>query len=348
MRTRWVRLALLGIIPMSALAGGVTGCGTSRVAGEPTTHPEAIRVEGRGLAAEFVQSIDRFTFFGPAGGANLLHVVGLDRPRPTDGSYVFWGGCYTWVSPQKGPAGDPASPMGWIDSDGTKKDWPPDPAMDVGPVRRTGLARGMFSVAGPEQRKGLQELKSFRVIAQDVAEFEYTLLNRGAASVTAGAWINTAAAGDDVIAVRMPPGTEVYGWNKMSTDMFDAILGAADERGWRLMDLSKARWDGGIKVYLAPPAGSGLEDVEIAVWRRSAKAWMHRSLGAMSADQVSRLRDAGEGPVAIYYQPGKGDEAIVEAELYGPIEDIAPAARSTVRERWRIIRSSTANAAALP
>lgn len=348
MRTRWVRLALLGIIPMSAIATGVGGCATSKVSSEPTTHPEAIRVEDQGLAAEFVASIDRLTFFGSASGGNLLHVVGLDRPRPVDGSYVFWGGCYTWVSPQKVPASDPASPMGWVASDGTKMDWPPDPAMDVGPVRRTGLGRGMFSVAGPEQRKGLQELKSFRIIAQDTAEFEYSLVNRGVTSVAAGPWINTAAAGNDVIAVRMPPGTEVYGWNTMSTEMFDAILGPADERGWRLVELSKARWSGGIKVYLAPPAGSGLNDVEIAVWRRNAKAWLHRSLGAMSAEQIARLRAAGEGPVAVYYQPGSGDEAIVEAELYGPVEDIEPGMSTTARERWRVIRSASASTAALP
>lgn len=341
----WLRLVMIGVLPLAAAGGG---CASS--VRTPVTRPDAIRVERDGLAAEFAPSIDRVTFFGPSGGENLLHVVGLDRQPPTDGSYVFWGGCYTWVSPQKAPGGDASSPMGWVDVDGTKRDWPPDPAMDVGPARRTGLGDGMLRVTGPEQRSGLAEIKSLRVLARDRALFSFTLRNAGGAGpIVAGPWINTAAGPRDAIAVRMPPGTEVYGWNDESVARFNSVLGPADERGWRRVDLSRAAWDGGIKVYLAPPRGERLASTEIAVWRRDAGAWMHRDIGPLSADEIERLRAAGEGPVAVYIQPSSGGgEAIVEAELYGPIRDILPGAQHTATETWRVIESRDGSTAALP
>lgn len=351
MASRWLRLVIIGVLPLAA-SGSLGGCAGSRNASSPVSHPEALRAQREGLAVEFLPQIDRVTYFGGSASkdANLLHVVDLDRPRPTDGSYVFWGGCYTWVSPQKAPGADPASPMGWVADDGAKKDWPPDPAMDVGPVRRTSGGPGSFSVAGPEQRSGLQELKSFEVLAFDQARFAYTLVNRGSRTIPAGPWINTAASDQDVLAVRVPAGIQVWGWDQRSVDAFMGALGPAGSRGgWRTLDLSGARWEGGIKVYLAAPSGVDMGAVEIAVWRRDARAWMHRSLGPMSAAEVKRLRDAGEGPVAVYIQPAtKAGPAIIEAELYGPIADLEPGAQTTAVERWRVIPGETADAGALP
>lgn len=323
----------------------VCGCQSHPDLEGTVSRVEGVRIEKHGLAAEFHPSIDRVTFFGRTGGANLLQVSDLERVVPSDGSYVFWGGCYTWVAPQKSVEG---FGMGWLDADGTtRRDWPPDPAMDVGPVRRVGGSADWMSFVGPDQRSGLREEKSLRILAYDEAEFAYTLRNRGIEPVTAGPWINTAVGAGDVIAVRMPSGVRIWGWNAESVERFRSITGEADARGWALVDLSRATWAGGIKVYLAPAEGSASAPVEIAVWRREARAWMHRSLGVMTDAEVARLQAAGEGPVAVYIQPGKED-AIIEAELYGPLTEIAPGSAVTSVERWRVIESPRADAALLP
>ena len=346
MRSRWFRLVLLGVLPMGGSVMSAGCSSTGRGDGELVARMARVGAERHGLRVEITPAIDRVTFFGPSEGENLLHVTDLERPLPSDGGYTFWGGCYTWVSPQKEPSGQAGAGLGWVAADGTKKDWPPDPAMDVGPLRRTGAGPGWIELLGPEQRSGLQEFKRFEVLAPDLAEFAYTLRNRGRANVAAGAWINTALGGEDVIALRMPAGTEVYGWSPTAVTLFKSILSESDARGWRTLDLSRAKWSNGIKVYIAPPAGEGLAAVEIAVWRRAARRWMHRTLGPMSAADVSRLRGAGEGPVAVYIQPG--DEPIIEAELYGPISDLAPGSETRVVERWRVIGAEQARTAMLP
>ena len=73
---------------------------------------------------------------------------------------------------------------------------------------------------------------------------------------------------------------------------------------------------------------------------------LHRELPAMTQPQLDRLRENKEGPVAVYIQPG--DEPIIEAELYGPISDLAPGSETRVVERWRVIGAEQARTAMLP
>jgi hypothetical protein len=327
-----------------ALGGAVVAGGCASTGGqvEPTTHPRGLRLERHGLAVEFVPEIDRITYFGMTGrgeAGNLLFVTGLDRPPAPDG-YVFYGGCYTWTAPQKPAAG---LRSGWVAPDGGSKDWPPDPAMDVGPVRTTGQSQDGFTFTGPQQRTGLREVKRWRMREHGTAELEFSLENVGTDLVAAGPWINTAAGQKDVLALRMPEGTEVYGWDQRSIDSFRSVLSGpmpgAEASGWRTIDLSRATWEGGIKVYLAPPSGQGVKP-EIAVWRRGARAWLHRSATELSAAQVAGLREAGEGPVAVYIQPGRdGSVAIIEAELYGAIETLTAGQATGSTELWRAVPS---------
>lgn len=324
----------------------ISGCGSAPEPIAPVSEMEPIRITRHGLAAEFMPAIDRLTYFGRDGGSNLLHLSALGRDVPAEGSYTFWGGCYTWVSPQKGVEG---SPIGWVDADRTTKmDWPPDPAMDIGPARRAGFAPGSFSVVGPDLRSGLREEKTFRIISDDTAELTYTLRNRGPTPTTAGTWTNIAASLGDFIAVKLPTGSATWGWDQSSVDSFRSIAGEPDARGWVLVELSKAKWDGGIKVYLTQSAVAPMQRPEIAVWRRGAKAWLHRSLEPMSATDLRRLREMGEGPVAVYIQPNGGKDPIIEAELYAPIAEVAPGAILQSTETWRIIPSDKPDTSRLP
>lgn len=318
----------------TAITALCVGC-ASPVVGPSEARPGAIAIEAAGLRAEWAREIDRCVWFGASGKSNMLHTVELDREIPTDGAYTFFGGCYTWVAPQNGP-------LGWKDADGAQRSWPPDPAMDIGPARVTGISHNFITTTGPRQLSGLVEIKTLRLDYDLHADFTYTLRNDGDHSAIAGPWITTAVGKGDLIALRAPAGATMRGWDGSSVERFKSILGDPDARGWAVVDLAKADWDGGVKVYIESAAGSA-ERPEIAVWRHGY--WFLRRGAELEATDVARLREVGEGPVAIYIEPGSG---IVEAELYGPIADITPGASHTTIERWSLIPGARGDLSVLP
>ncbi len=335
------RAAAIFVMAIGCLSGA--GCALWNDIVPPPLHG-VTRIEKAGLAMEFSPFIDRVTYFGPAsdGGKNALHVVDLERAVPEDGSYTFFGGCYSWVAPQKSvPAGEDVI-AGWIDGARVPRDWPPDPAMDIGPVRRTGAGPDWLTSIGPEHRTGLVEGKTLRIVDRNRAMITYTVANRGNDTVAAGCWLTTAAAPDSVIAVRMPEGAQVYGWDDRSVRLFESALSARDGRGWRTLRPGDAKWEGGIKVYIAAPAGTPMD---IAVWSPECRSWLHRSQPALSEEAMSRLIAMGEGPVAVYMEPSAG---IFEAELYGPIETLAPGGATTVAETWAMVDARIADTSLLP
>lgn len=314
----------------------LAGCASRAPA--PETSARAVRVQRSGLAVEALPAIDRITYFGTYDGPNMLHVQNLDQAPAPDASYTFFGGCYTWVAPQNGP-------MGWRGEGGDLRSWPPDPAMDVGPVWRTGRSEGSVTLSGPVSRSGLREEKTFTLVDNATATLEYALHNEGTAPVLAGTWVNTAVDPEGAIAVRMPVGTEVYGWDEVAADRVRSVLSEPDGRGWAMIDLRDAAWEGGSKVWFASPEGT---PVEIAVWKKGGRAggyWLLRSLPAMSSAEIAQLREVGEGPVAVYIDPGAG---LVEAELYGPVASIAPGGAQRATETWRMISSKERSTAVLP
>lgn len=325
------------VLSVVCVVGLIGGCARGP---EAVTSPFAQRLEHAGLAVEVMPSIDRFTYFGTFDGPNMLHVVGLDRGRPGDGSYTFFGGCYTWVSPQSGP-------LGWRGADGELMAWPPDPAMDVGPARRTARTSASVRMSGPVMRSGLTQHKTFTLVDNAVATLAYTLRNEGSAPVTAGTWINTAVDPRAVIAVRTA-GVELVGWDAFAAERVRSIMSGPDAKGWSTIDVSAASWDGGAKVWFVPPPGA---PVDIAVWRSGGRAggyWLHRELPAMSAEEIARLREVGEAPMAVYIQPGGDGEWIVEAELYGPVGTIAPGESWGATERWRMVSARRPETGVLP
>jgi hypothetical protein len=320
---------------LAALVAALTGCS----APEPVTHPEAMRFERGGLAIEHLGSIDRLTWFGPVNGPNMLFTQMLDQPPAEDGNYTFFGGCYTWVSPQTGP-------LGWRGTDGEQLPWPPDPAMDIGPAQTIGQTRAGITTRTPVSRAGLREVKTFALRKNGVAELTNELVNWGDEPRTVGTWVNTAVHDKGVIAVRFDPAHDdaaIWGWNQESIDRFLSILAPSDVKGWSLVRTADADWDGGGKVYLDDHPhfeNTSWVSPEIAIWRRGY--WLHRK-GHAPVDGA-KLRAMGEGPVAIYIQPASGDsKAIIEAELYGPIEEIGPGERTVAGEEWTLIESPTAS-----
>lgn len=319
-----------------AAAISLIGIGCATPAVRPAeSRSGALAIEAAGLRAEWAAQIDRCVWFGPSAGGNMLHTVDLDQPPGADGDYTFFGGCYTWVAPQNGP-------LGWKDPDGAQRGWPPDPAMDIGPARVTGISHNLITTTGPQHLSGLIERKTLMLDYGLQAHLAYSLHNVGGQRVIAGTWVTTAVGPHDLIAVRAPEGTELRGWDGSSVERFRSILGEPDAAGWALVDLHRAAWEGGVKVYLER-TGAHETQAEIAVWR--AGHWFLRQGALLTVQDAARLREVGEGPVAIYIEPGSG---IVEAELYGPIVDMAPGDRTTTNELWSVISAAKGERSALP
>lgn len=294
---------------------------------EPQTNPRAERYVRDGLAVEYMSSIDRFTYIGPSEHvANVLRKRNLLDEPAADGSYTFYGGVYTWVSPQGGA-------LGWENAEGEKQDWPPDPAMDVGPTVRTKRTKYGHTTTSRVHRSGLREIKTLELKPASRAELSYTLENTTDEEITAGAWVNMAVRDDSVIAIRMREGSGLYGWDERSVGLFEQVLSEPDENGWRTVRIADCDWRGGIKVYVS---GSN----EIAMWREGY--WLYRQ---NTGEYNERLRDHGEGPVAVYLHPELG---IYEAELYGPLEDIPARGTVTSVEQWNLKESEEPTTERLP
>ncbi|MGP1347740.1 MAG: hypothetical protein ACTS3F_13870 [Phycisphaerales bacterium] len=296
----------------------LSGCsGAGGRTGEDTGLTRVERVAALGFAVEHMGEIDRFVWFGPESGPNLLHTENLGVPVPAGGSdeYTFRGGCYTWVSPQSG----------WVGGDGSARNWPPDPAMDRGPAWVVGRTADSITTLTPVSRLGLRERKTF-TLREYGGTLEFVIENAGVRAMEAGAWVNTGVARHDRIALWMPEGTTLRGWDDEAVGKIESILGPRSPGGWRMLDLPRAGWEGGTKVWVEAPEGAA----RIGVWRHGR--WLVRTLEP--GDPEGTLRAVGEGPVAVYVDPTAG---LIEAELYGPVMTIPAGGASGVTERWEVL-----------
>lgn len=330
--------AVVGCVLMSVFTASCAQIGMTRVPVEAGATRDALRFSRQGVRVEYAQGIDRYTFFGPDSGPNLLHTVGLDR-EAQPGQYVFFGGAYSWTAPQNGPGG---SVGGWIAPDESPRGWPPDPAMDTGPCAVEAAGERGFVATGPQQRTGLREVKTFEIIGARTARLTYRLNNEGASPVLAGPWLNTAVAPGAVVAFRMGKGDgfEVRGaMGDNAVASFTGALSPTGPGGWRTLDLSRHPALPEVKVFI----DAGDRAAEIAVWREGW--WLHRTLTSGDADSHARQRAMSEGPVAFYANSGLG---IFEAELVAPFAEIAPAGHHQAVEVWTLIKSETPDVTALP
>lgn len=330
-----------GIGAAVTIAGAIGGCRpVLEIKSGVQTRDGADRIESHGLVVEYATAIDRITYFGPVDGPNLLYVTRLEEAPKNDGSYTFFGGCYSWVSPQNGD-------KGWRGEDGATSAWPPDPAMDVGPAARIARSKNSITTRTPMSRAGLIEQKTFTITSDRTAELRYTLRNAGTEPVDAGTWLNTAVSNDHVIAVRYPNGSQIWGWGDASAEPLTSAMSAPDDKGWSRINLSEYNAGGGTKYYVKSVSLGGGESAgsspEIAIW--TSGWWLHRRIVDWSADALDSLSAHGEGPVAVYIQR---DEPIIEAELYGKIQSIAPGTEVTTTEVWTLIPSETPDVSVLP
>ena len=338
-----------GVVGLAAVAAVQPGCASvdTRVYVLPSdpaspglfngkTRPDAVRMRRGQLVLEYSPDLDRLTYFGSNTGPNLLHTVDLDREPAEDGSYTFFGGGYSWIAPQRGE-------HGWQNEAGELQDWPPDPAIDAGPSRIVGRSGMSVSTENPVSREGLREEKTIRLASPHSAHVEFRLTNTADSTLRRTTWLNTAVQPGARIALKLREGDEVAQWYSSddgAVERFSELIGETDERGWAIVDLRRATFDGGFKIYTDGPA-------EIAVWvpnpdwMRSGGYWLHRSLETpLTSEQRSELRSIGEGPAAVYLNPGLG---LFEAELYGAVADLEPGASTSTTEVWTVYDAASPN-----
>lgn len=259
---------------------------------------------------------DRITSFGPAGGPNLLGVRDLQSPPAADGSYTFFGGMYSWISPQGA----------WVDASGQLRDWPPDPAMDRGPAVIVNQDAGRVVARGPVTRSGLVEQKWFELApGRYAAIIDQRLHNPTGGNVVGGVWVNTAVKPGAIIAVR-----------DRSSDHFRISGGDAANTLWARATTSRDGWllihtDGvdwsdlgtdSFKFFAQGPTA-------IAIWTDGY--WLLRQ--GLTDDSDGSLAKHGEAPVEVYVNYGL---QLFEAELLGPITAIPPGGTTQHVERWLV------------
>ena len=70
----------------------------------------------------------------------------------------------------------------------------------------------------------------------------------------------------------------------------------------------------------------------------------------MNAEEIATLRDAGEGPIALFIQPGrsKGEETIIETQLYGSLVTLESGEQTSTTETWKLIKAKGRSTKMLP
>jgi hypothetical protein len=187
------------VLAAAACLTGCRGAGSSTFVVVPdtrdTVRENALRIDEQGLRLEYASDIDRVVYLGPIDGPNLLHTASLDQEPNADGGYTFFGGMYTWVSPQGGP-------NGWRDFAGEPSPWPPDPALDRGPASFTARTDESFTARSPADRAGLRQQTSIEITGPGRAEMHYRIVNTSEGTLARGTWVNTAVPPNAIIAVR--------------------------------------------------------------------------------------------------------------------------------------------------
>lgn len=280
------------------------------------------RIVGSGLVAEYDTTHDRLVRFGPRAIFNLLWVRDLDEPPAEGDGYTYFGGMYSWVSPQSA----------WTDERGQAQPWPPPVAMDAGPTLATLHGLNEFEAVGPVLESGLQEIKSVQLGRDSYGP--RGLITNGLKNTTdqpqwGGVWLSTAAIPGSVIAVLTPEGDRDI---KLSThpgaqEVWDNITRTRSR--WTLIRTKRYyNWMGKGGTFKATIPS----DRVIAIHRRGY--WLVRIGEPWTAEADTTLTEAGHGPVEVAVNFGMLRH---EAAMLGPITEIPPGETTQYRERWYII-----------
>ena len=250
---------------------------------------------------------DRIIHFGPTGGENLLYTTpNIFQPPDPDG-YVFRGGSYTWVAPQSC----------WVGPDGRIDGWPPEPAMDRGPMKVLSAGDDHLRAVSPEMRLEMREEKSISLDADGTLKLTVTLLPTGPKPPQAAGWCLMAAPPGCIVAV--PRGQARSSPEKLLSE-FNAA--STEQGGWLLTDTNKIKGVGKVFIDVAPV---------VAVWNKGY--WFVRA-----GTDADAARPPGESAVELYFALS---DKLVEVELVGPYRLVLSDGSNRWNESWHIIEAKS-------
>jgi len=315
------RLAFACLFAVATFSvSGLVGC--NALPNDPAT-----TIQKDGLTLRYDANRDRVVFVGPWHGPNLLEVRDFDKQPASDGSYTFFGGYYSWIAPQNR----------WRDESGNLKDWPPDPAMDVGPNEVVESMGDRLEAVGPMMRSGLVESKRFQVVDGSTIAVRHALRNVGTEAKERAIWTINAVPLGGVIAVRISSedifdeGPAIRVKNAADEPLRDKV--SQEEGEWILVETGFDWATSGMTTDSFKVFYDRVAATQIAVW--SNGYWFVRT-GA-PPDIFSSLQGVGESSVEVYANFGM---QLFEAELLSPLQMIEPGAQFVFEETWKIIPSA--------
>ncbi len=250
---------------------------------------------------------DRIIHFGPAGGENLLYTTSNIFQPPDPDGYVSRGGSYTWVAPQSC----------WVAPDGRLDVWPPEPAMDRGPMKVLSAEADHLHTVSPKMRLDMREDKTVSLDADGTLRLTVTLLPTGPKPPHAAGWCLMAVPYGCIVAV--PKGKPRSNHDGLIPEFKAA---STEHDGWILTDTNKIKGVGKVFIDVAPV---------VAVWNKGY--WFVRAGTAAGA-----ARPPGESAVELYFAPSN---QLVEVELVGPHRPVLPDGSNRWDESWHLIKAKS-------
>ena len=293
---RNVRAAAQGLV-LAVLLSALAGCARSL--------PGPFVLSGGQTVVLYDPAMDRAVYLGQSGGPNVLE-LSPDLYRPTT-AYPYWfrGGSYTWLAPQSE----------WVQANGERRAWPPEPAMDSGPMSVRHADTRRLVMVGPRMRRNFHERKEVRLDDDGTLFLSVTLVPDGKTEGKVSIWSTTAVTRGAIVAI--PKGTV----RSDNEEFAVAWKAAARESGaWQVVDTEKLAVAGKAFLDAAPV---------IASWRRG---WWFARIGS----DATSPRSGQDAVIEVFVAR---DEGVIELELIGPYREVTPDGRNTWSETWRLIQS---------
>ena len=314
-----MRLAALGIALVSAVA--VAG-------GEPGQAPSAlVTLENRRLVLGLLPSLGgRIVVFRAGNGPNLLDAHWSEPfPAPSlDTPFEPWNGHVVWAGPQS---------AWWTRQDllperkQAKAVWPPDPFNEAARyevLERTAARVHMRAPASPVT--GLELDQEIELLAQRKARLRVVATNRRDTPVAWDLWPNTRVQPSGTAYAPLEPGAPLR--------IDDAAEGATGPYPHRITG-------GWLSFEPGHRPASAFDNLRAKAFVRPARGliafFLEGQVFLKRAPIVPLARlHAEQAFIELYRGAGRGGD-ILELEMHGPYETLAPGASMRFEETWELL-----------
>jgi hypothetical protein len=267
-----------------------------------------------------------------AGGENLLdadprHWKPPFPPPAIDTPLKAWNGRIVWTGPQSGF---------WTQQDlrpdrkKARAVWPPDPFNETGRfeiAERTPTLLRLRGAVSPVT--GLSFEHEYEITGERTVRMKTTATNRRATPVSWDLWPNTRVRPEGFPYVRPDPNQPLRVDGPRPDDPEAGLYTAETRQGWLTMPPGQKPQGGRkrlwAKAYVRPARG--------------LIAYFHGPhLLLIRAELVPPKKLHGDQAfIEVYRGAGKGDATVLELEMHGPFETLAPGASTTFEQTFEVL-----------